>query len=62
MNEKKLHGNQAKIDLSKSAKYVNPLFENYVINDYRTSRYGGVYNRLEDDAEFCKREVDDNKK
>jgi hypothetical protein len=59
MNEKKLNGNNAKIT---PAKYVNPLFENYVINDYRTSRYGGVYNRLEDDAEFCKKEVDDNKK
>jgi len=62
MNEKKiLHGNKARINPDKS---VTPRFANYVINDYETRGSHGdvVFNRLEDDAEFCKKEVDDNKK
>lgn len=53
-----LHGNKAKINPAKS---VNPRFSNYIVNDY-TTLDGTVVNRLDDHAEFCKKEVDDNKK
>ena len=52
------HGNKARIDSNKS---VVPRFTNYVINDYKNLD-DRVYNRLNDDAEFCKKEVDDNQK
>lgn len=59
MNDKRiLHGNNAKIE---AEKQVTPRFTNYVLND-NSVRGSVVYNRLNDDAEFCKNEVDANKK
>ena len=55
---KKLHGNNARIDIE---KHVTPRFENYVINDYEIED-GELISRLPDDADFTKKEVDDNKK
>ena len=62
MNEKNknnniLHGNSARIDPKKS---ITPRFENYVINNYRDDRNSRSYHRLDDDADFAKREVDSN--
>jgi len=59
MEIKKLHGNNARIP---QGTHINPMFANYVVDDYKTTSYGRVYNRLQDDAEFAKREVDANKK
>lgn len=53
-----LHGNKAKINPS---KHVTPRFSNYIINDF-AERDNVLVNRLDDHAEFCKKEVDDNKK
>ncbi len=58
MDKNILHGNKAKMRPDQS---LTPRFTNYVVNDYVT-RDGTVYNRLGDDAEFCKKEVDSNKK
>ncbi|MCL2035779.1 MAG: hypothetical protein FWG83_00110 [Oscillospiraceae bacterium] len=60
MNEnKKLHGNHARID---PKKHVTPVFQSLILNDYRDERYGNgrSYHRLDDDADFAKQEVDDN--
>jgi len=54
-----MHGNSAKI---REGTQITPMFGEYVVNDYKTTSYGRVYNRLQDDAEFSKREVDANKK
>lgn len=58
MDIKKIHGNSAKVP---QGTRITPMFGNYVVNDYKAGQ-NAVYNRLEDDAEFCKREVDANKK
>lgn len=60
-----LNGNLAKVPHNRG---ITPRFINYVGNepDLRSTKnfFGGaassLYNRLEDDAEYCKRELDDN--
>lgn len=53
-----LHGNNAKINPRKD---IVSRGLNYGLTNY-TEASDLVYNRLDDDAEFCKREVDANKK
>ena len=60
MDKKKfLHGNKTRIS---GEMNMVPRFTNYVVNDY-TTRDGTVYrHRLDDDADFTRDEVNDNKK
>jgi hypothetical protein len=53
-----LHGNNARIS---GRRNVVPRFVNYVANDF-ISRNQAEYDRFDDGAEFCKKEVDDNQK
>ena len=58
-------GNSSTLDglgIDRAAHGVIPMYQNYVVNDYKTTKYGNVFNRLEDDAQFCKNEVSRNAK
>ena len=65
MNEKNkkniiyLHGNNARIDQSKT---ITPRYSTYVITDNETNKHGCVLNKADEDAELAKREVDANRK
>ena len=57
--KKYLHGNKARINPDKT---LTPRFTNYVVNNYVTRDGTVYYNRLNDDADFVMKEVNDNKK
>ncbi|MCL1823202.1 MAG: hypothetical protein FWG44_03275 [Oscillospiraceae bacterium] len=60
MNDKKfIHGNKARVNIDKN---FIPRFTNYVVNDYTTADGNVYYNRLDDDADFCRNEVNENQK